>query len=220
MHRQLSKNLHHQQHQTPATHTSEEDPGNYHHQTHTTLASLLLARNNNRPQQIWQLRLLQLQQLQLLSNQMDHSQPLPLHRLPPQLHNKLQTAYRLLYGEPLESLEDLAVLETLMDLVGLEDPTDQENQEDLLLLQVPQWPQQPHHLPIMMRDSWGVYPSLTRETRNSQGPSLISLLTTSKPTHESQDSISQFAKYQLPSLYFKGNKPQHGSKTWEPGLTP
>jgi hypothetical protein len=46
-HQQLNKNLHHQQHQTPATHTTEEDPGSYHSQTNTTLASLLLARNNN-----------------------------------------------------------------------------------------------------------------------------------------------------------------------------
>jgi hypothetical protein len=116
-HQQLSKDLHHQPHQTPATHTIEEDPESYYHQTHTALALLLLARSNNRPQQIWQLRLLQLQQLRLLSNQMDHLQPLPLHRLPPRLDNKLQAVHRLLYGEPLEALEDLAALGTLMDLV-------------------------------------------------------------------------------------------------------
>jgi hypothetical protein len=46
----------------------EEDPESYSLQTNTALASLLLARNNNRPQQIWQLRLLQLQQQQLLSD--------------------------------------------------------------------------------------------------------------------------------------------------------
>jgi hypothetical protein len=61
-HQQLIKNLHHQQHQTPVTHTMEENPESYHHQTHTTLASLLLAKNNNQSQQIWRLRLLQLQQ--------------------------------------------------------------------------------------------------------------------------------------------------------------
>jgi hypothetical protein len=83
-HRQLSENLHHQQHQTPATHTTEEDPESYHTQTNITLASLLLARNNNRLQQIWRLRLLQLQQQQLLSDLAPHQHlPLPLHRLPP-----------------------------------------------------------------------------------------------------------------------------------------
>jgi hypothetical protein len=53
MHQQLSKSLHHQQHQTPATHTMEEDPESYCSQMNTALASLLLARNNSRPQQIW-----------------------------------------------------------------------------------------------------------------------------------------------------------------------
>jgi hypothetical protein len=61
-HRQLSRSLHHQQHQSPATLTMEEDPQSYHPQTNNALALLLLARNNNCPQQIWQLRLLQLQQ--------------------------------------------------------------------------------------------------------------------------------------------------------------
>jgi len=60
MHQQLSKNLHHEQHQTPATHTTEENPESYRSQTNTALASLLLARNNDQPQQIWRLRLLQL----------------------------------------------------------------------------------------------------------------------------------------------------------------
>jgi hypothetical protein len=59
-HQQLSETLHHQQHQTPATHTIEEDPESYCSQMNTALASLLLAKNNNQPQQIWRLRLLQL----------------------------------------------------------------------------------------------------------------------------------------------------------------
>jgi hypothetical protein len=103
---------------------------------------------------------------------MDHLQHLPLHRISPQLHNELQAAYRLFYGEPLEAQGDLAALETLADLVGLEDLMDQEDQEDPLLLQAPQWAPQPCYLPIMMTDSWGVYPRLTRETESSQGPSL------------------------------------------------
>jgi hypothetical protein len=172
MHQQLSKNLRHQQHQTPATHTMEEDRESYRSQTNTTLASLLLARNNNRPQQIWQLRLLQ---SDLAHHQL---QPLPLHRLPPWLQNELQAIYKPLYGKPLEALEDLVVLETLPD---------QEDQEDPLLLQLPQLPQQPQHLPIVMTDSWGVYPRLTRETGSSQEPSLTSWFTTSEPTRKSQD---------------------------------
>jgi hypothetical protein len=53
IHQQLSKNLHHQQHQTPATYTTEENPESYRSQTNTALESLLLARNNNQPRQIW-----------------------------------------------------------------------------------------------------------------------------------------------------------------------
>jgi hypothetical protein len=117
MHQQLSKDLRHQQHQTPVTHTTEEDPESYRTQTNIALALLLLARNNNRPQQIWRLRLLQLQQQQLLSDLAPHQHlPLPLHRLPPRLHNELQDIYKPLYGEPLEALEDLAALGILPDL--------------------------------------------------------------------------------------------------------
>jgi hypothetical protein len=69
---------------------------------------------------------------------------LPLHRLPPQLHNELRVIYKPLYREPLEDLEDLAVLETLGGLAGLEAPEAQDNQEEFLLLQPPQpLPRQP-----------------------------------------------------------------------------
>src|SRR5580693_4448823 len=37
-HQILSKNLLHQQHQSPATHTTEEDPESYRHQTNNALA--------------------------------------------------------------------------------------------------------------------------------------------------------------------------------------
>jgi hypothetical protein len=134
-HQSLSRNLHHLLHQSPVTHTTEEDPENYHHQTNIALASLLLAKHNNRPQQIWRLRLLQLQQQRLLSDLAPHqSTQLPLHRLPPHLHNELRDVYRPLYRELLEDLADLAAL------VGLEAPEDQEdqdNQEETLLLQSP-----------------------------------------------------------------------------------
>jgi hypothetical protein len=62
MHLQLKQQRQHQQHQEPPTLTTEENPESYHSQMNTALASLLLAKNNNQSQQIWQLRLLQLQQ--------------------------------------------------------------------------------------------------------------------------------------------------------------
>jgi hypothetical protein len=46
-HQQVSRDLCHQQHQTPATHTTEEDLESYCTQTNIALASLLLAKNNN-----------------------------------------------------------------------------------------------------------------------------------------------------------------------------
>jgi hypothetical protein len=185
-HQILSKNLHHLQHQSPATHTTEEDPESYRHQTNTALASLLLARNNNQPQQIWRLRLLQLQQQQLLSDLAPHqSTQLLLHRLPPRLHNELRAIYRPLYREPLEDLADLAALETLADLANLEAPEDQDNQEETLLLQQPQpLPLQP---PTMTTDLWAVYPKHTREIENLPEHFSISLPTTSGQIQESQD---------------------------------
>jgi hypothetical protein len=89
MHQILSKSLHHQQHRSPATHTTEEDPESYRHQTNNALALLLLARNNNRPQQIWRLRLLQLQQQQLLSDLAPH-QSTQLVKLPRGLSVRLE----------------------------------------------------------------------------------------------------------------------------------
>jgi hypothetical protein len=136
--------------------------------------------------QIWRLRLLQLQQQRLLSDLTPHqSTPLPLHRLPPQLHNELQVIYKLLYGEPLEDLADLAALETLADLADPEAPEDQDNQEELLLFQPPQ----PLLLqpPTMTIDLWAVYPRHTREIESSPEHFSISLPTTSEQIQESQD---------------------------------
>jgi hypothetical protein len=100
-HLQLEQQLQHQQHQEPPTLTTEENPESYRSQTHTALASLLLAKNNNQLQQIWRLRLLQLQQQRLLSDQTHCQQPppLPLHRLPPWLHNELWEIYQTVTGE-------------------------------------------------------------------------------------------------------------------------
>jgi hypothetical protein len=110
-----------------------------------------------------------------------------MHRPSPQLLNKLQAVYRLLYGEPLEALEALAALATLEDLVGLGDPVvqgDQEAQEQRLLLQA-LYPQPLHQ--TTMTGSWEAYHNPTRETGNSQGHSSTNWSTTSEPTHESQD---------------------------------
>jgi hypothetical protein len=52
-HLQLKQQLQHQQHQEPLTLTTEENPESYYSQTNTALALLLLAKNNNRPQQVW-----------------------------------------------------------------------------------------------------------------------------------------------------------------------
>jgi hypothetical protein len=185
-HLTLSKNLRHQPHQSPATHTTEEDPESYRRQTNNALASLLLARSNNRPQQIWRLRLLQLQQQRLLSDLAPHqSTQLPLHRLPPHLHNELQDVYKPLYGEPLEDPADLAALETLGALVGLETPTGQDNQEETLLLQSPQ--PLPLNPPTMITHLWAVYPKHTREIENSPEHFSTNLHTTSEQTRGSQD---------------------------------
>jgi hypothetical protein len=166
-HLQLQQQLQHQQHQEPLMLTTEENHESYHSQTHTALALLLLGKNNNRPQQIWQLRLLQLQQQQLLSNLTHHQpQPLPLHRLPPQLHNELQEIYRPQCGEALEALEDLGALETLEGLVGLEGLVDLEGPKDLvdlLLLQPPQSPPQQHQWEMQTTDSCEVYPNPSKE---------------------------------------------------------
>jgi hypothetical protein len=100
----------------------------------------------------------------------------------------LQAIYKPLYREPLEALEDLAVLGTLPDLEDQEDQEaqeGQEGQEDPLLLQQPQQPQQPQHLPIVMTDSWGVYPSLMREIENLPEHSLTSWFTTFRPMRKS-----------------------------------
>src|SRR5580693_8827792 len=185
-HRTLSRSLHHQQHQSPATLTTAVDPESCRHQADNALASLLLAKNNSRPQQIWRLRLLQLQQQRLLSDLTPHqSTQLPLHRLPPHLRNELQDVYKPLYGEPLEDPVDLAALETLGTLVGLETPTDQDNLEETLLLQSPQ--PLPLNPPTTMTDLWAVYPRRTREIENSPEHFSTNSLITSEPIQESQD---------------------------------
>jgi hypothetical protein len=51
----ISAGLPHHQTRTPPP---DPDTKDLHHQTHIALASILFAKNNNRPQQIWRLRLL------------------------------------------------------------------------------------------------------------------------------------------------------------------
>jgi hypothetical protein len=69
----ISAGLPHHQMKTPPLSPDIDDLC---HQTHTTLASLLFCRNNNHPQQIWCLRLLQLQQQRCLSDLIHHQRPL------------------------------------------------------------------------------------------------------------------------------------------------
>jgi hypothetical protein len=70
----ISAALPHHQTKTPPPSPDIDD---LHHQTNITLASLLLSRNKNRPHQIWRLRLLRLQQQQLLSDLTLHQQTPP-----------------------------------------------------------------------------------------------------------------------------------------------
>jgi hypothetical protein len=69
----ISAGLPHHQTKTPPLSPDIDD---LRHQTHTALASLLFCKNNNRPQQIWRLRLLQLQQQRCLSDLTHHQRPL------------------------------------------------------------------------------------------------------------------------------------------------
>jgi hypothetical protein len=73
----ISAGLPHHQMRTPPPEPDTED---LHHQTNIALASLLFARDNNRPHQIWRLRLLRLQQQQLLSALTPHQQTPPWHQ--------------------------------------------------------------------------------------------------------------------------------------------
>jgi hypothetical protein len=78
----ISASLPHHQTKTPPPSPDINDP---HHQTNIALASLLFCRNNNHPQQIWQLCLLRLQQQQLLSNLALHQRTPPQHQPRPTL---------------------------------------------------------------------------------------------------------------------------------------
>jgi hypothetical protein len=184
----ISAGLPHHQTKTP---TPEPDIDDLCHQTHIALASLIFARNNNRPQQIWHLRLLQLQQQRLLSD--------PTLRLRPWSPNPPITLdpneSLVIYTTPCaDNLQPLAGLEDLADLEDLEDPEeDQERLKDPLqqYLRQPQPPTQTIGL-------WETYPQYSTEIELKHEPSSTRSSLTSEPIHEFRASIHPSAKY--PSL--------------------
>jgi hypothetical protein len=156
----LSAGLPHHQTRTPPLSPDIDD---LRHQTHTALASLLFCKNNNRPQQIWRLRLLQLQQQRCLSDLTRHQQPLLPNRPITLDPNESLVIYTTPCAEPhqplagLEDLEGLAVLEDLEDLESLRDPLQQYLQQ-----------LQPE---TQMIGLWETYPKCSTENEQTQGTS-------------------------------------------------
>jgi hypothetical protein len=162
----ISAGLPHHQTRTP---TPDPDTDDLHHQTHTVLASLLFCKNNNRPYQIWHLRLLRLQQQWCLSD--------PTLLLQPQLPNQPTTLdlneslviYTTPCTEPHQPLADLEELEGLAVLEDLEDPADPEDQE-YLKDPLQQYLRQPQ-LETQTTGLWETFPRYLTETGGTHGPS-------------------------------------------------
>jgi hypothetical protein len=162
----ISAGLPHHQTKTPPLSPDIDD---LRHQTHIALASLLFCKNNNRPQQIWHLRLLQLQQQRCLSDLIHHQRP-PLPNHPITLDpNESLVIYTTPYAEPhrplagLEALEGLAVLE---DLEDLEDPEDPESLKDPLQQYLRQ-----HQPETQTTGLWETCPKYSTENERTQGTS-------------------------------------------------
>jgi hypothetical protein len=159
----ISAGLPHHQTKTPPLSPDIDD---LRHQTHTMLASLLFCKNNHRPQQIWCLRLLQLQQQRCLSDLTRHQRP-PLPNQPITLDpNESLVIYTTPCAEPhrpLAGLEDLAALE---DLEDLEDPEVQESLKDPLQQYL--WQPQPE---TQMIGLWETYPRYLTENEQTLGTS-------------------------------------------------
>jgi hypothetical protein len=162
----MSAGLPHHRTKTPPP---SPDINNLRHQTHTVLASLLFCKNNNRPQQIWRLRLLRLQQQRCLSNLTRHQQPQhPNQPITLDLNKSLviYTTPCVKPHQPLAGLEDLEGLAVLEDLKDLEDPEDQEYLKDPLQ----QYLRQPQ-LETQTTRLWETYPRYLTETERTQGTS-------------------------------------------------
>src|SRR5580693_8810220 len=174
----ISAGLPHHQTKTPPPSPDIDDLC---HQTHTALASLLFCKNNNRPQQIWRLRLLQLQQQRCLSDLTRHRQhPLPNQQITLDPNESL-VIYTTPCAEPhrpladLEDLEGLAVLEDPEDLESLKDPLQQYLRQS-----------QPE---TQTTGLWETYPKYSTENEQTRGTSSTQYWDTSAPTLESQASI-------------------------------
>jgi hypothetical protein len=155
----ISAGLPHHQTRTPPPDPDTEDLG---HQTYIALASILFAKNNNRPQQIWRLCLLRLQQQRLLSDLLHHQHP----QQPPQLTLELNESL-VIYTTPCtethQPLEDLEGLADLADLEDLENPADQEDQEHLRdPLQQYLW--QPRQEETLTTGLWEIFPRYSMES--------------------------------------------------------
>jgi hypothetical protein len=175
----------------------EPDTEDLHHQTNIVLASLLFAKNNNRPHQIWRLRLLRLQQQQLLSDLTLHQQSPPRHQPRVTLDlNKSPIIYTTPCTKTHQPLEELEGLADLADLEDLEDLEDQERLKDPLQ----QYLQQPQQQETLMIARYSMENEATPET------SLTSYLDTSEPIPEYQASTLPYAKYPSPSLSSKDPK--------------
>jgi hypothetical protein len=188
----ISAGLPHHQTKTPPPSPDIDD---LHHQTNIALASLLLSRNNNRPHQIWRLRLLRLQQQQLLSDLTPHQQTPPWRQTRVTLDlNESPVIYTTPCAKTHLPLEDLEGLADLADLEDLADPEDQEYLKDPLqrYLRQPQEETQTTGL-------WGTSPRYSTETARTPEPSSTLYSATSKQTLESPALTHPCARYPLHS---------------------
>jgi hypothetical protein len=162
----ISAGLPHHQTKTPPPSPDIDD---LRHQTHTVLASLLFCRNNKRPQQIWHLRLLQLQQQRCLSDLTRHQHPLLPNQpitLDPNESLVIYTTPCAELHQPLAVLEDLEGLAVLEDLEDLEGPADPESLRDPLQQYLQQL--QPE---TQMTGLWEIYLKYSTENEQIQGTS-------------------------------------------------
>jgi hypothetical protein len=200
-HSQLTKISARLPHQEPEEPRIKSDPQSIRQQTHTALASLIFAKNNNCPQLIWRLRLLRLQQQQLLSDQTPHQQQRHPHQHQHPLTldlNKSSVVYTTPCAVSHQTLEDLAGLEDLADLVDLVDPEDQELLKDPL--------RQHRQQETPMIGLWETSPRYLMETENLQGPSSTIYSATSEQTLESLALIHRSEKYPSHSCLSKDHK--------------
>jgi hypothetical protein len=201
-HTQLTQALARLPHHQPEKPQDKQDSRDIRHQTQVALASLIFNRHNHRPQQIWRLRLLQLEQQRLLSNQIPHHQQHQHHSpITLDLNKSL-----VVYTTPCDAFqEDLEALEGLEDLADLEDLEDQESLRDPLQQYLRQ--PQPQTLTTGL---WGIFPKCLTENTKTPEPSSTLYLGTSERTLESQGSIHPLERFPSHSPSSRGHRSQHG----------